>query len=249
MVHFSDDLYLGNMQALGSLKPTGGGNPTQEAGVGPMGRVAFHNVVPLTASKTNIAASQHMTSGTALTMTAGTGVTAGTAPDGSNSRVMVLDTPRCVSLTSTANLSAINFTLTAFDQYGAKFTSTIAGPNANTVNFPKAAVSVLSIVPGTTDGTNNVSAGTSDVFGLPYAVADGNYVIPRWAGALGFDQGTLVTADATSPATASTGDVRGTYAPSSPSNGTKRMTIWLHLTEAQCGATATLAGALGVTQA
>lgn len=249
MTQFSDDLYLGRSEAMSSQKATGSGNPTMQGGVGPMGRVAFHNVVPAAALTNNVAASQHLTSGTALAMTAGAGVTAGTAPDGSNSTVMVLDVSRCPSLTSTANLSAINFTLTGFDEYGKKLTSTIAGPNANTVTFPKAVKSVLSVVPNTTDGTNYATVGTSNTFGLPYACLDAAYVIPRWGNALGFDQGTLVTADATSPATASTGDVRGTYTPSSVANGSKRLTLWLHLTEAQCGSTSTLAGAYGVTQA
>ncbi len=244
----SDDLYLGNGQAIGYLGTTGGGNPSRQQGVGPLGRIAFRNIVPLAAAVNNIALAQHMTAATALTPTAGTGVTAGQAPDGSGSTVYSLDVARCVSLTSAADLSAITFTMVGFDEYGAQLTSALAGPNANTVVFPKAVKSVLSITPGTTDGANNVSVGTSDTFGLQWSVADAGYVLPRWAGALGLDTGTLITADTTSPATTTTGDVRGTYQPSTASDGVNRLIMWMHLSEAQVGYNSTRVGAIGVAQ-
>lgn len=246
MTQFSDDLYMGDAKAIGVLKSSILPNPTQQAGVGPVGRVAFRNIVPLTAAINNIALSQHMTASTALTLTAGAGITAGTAPNGS--AILQTDVPRCASLTSTSNLSAINFTLTGYDEYGALLTSTIAGPNNNTVTFPKAVASVVSIVPGTTDGSHNVSVGTSDLFGLQFAVTDAGYVLPKWGNALPIDTGTLVEAD-TAAATATTGDVRGTYQPSTASNGVRRLVVWQHLTNSQCGSTATRASAVGVAQA
>lgn len=245
----NDDLYLGNAQAQPYLGATGGENPTRQAGVGPMGRIAYYNTVPLAAANNNIAANQHPTNGTALTLAAGAGVTAGVAPDDSRSTVYVLDVPRCVSLTSAANLSAGNYTLVGFDQYGVKLTSKLAGPNANTVVFPKAVKSVLSITPDTTDGANNVSAGTSDTFGLQYLVPDAVYLTSvRWANNFQPDVGTFTAGDATSPATNATGDVRGTYQPSTLSNGVNRLCIAMHLGLAAAGSTATLAGAYGVPQ-
>jgi hypothetical protein len=70
----------------------------------------------------------------------------------------------------------------------------------------------------------------------------------KWDNTLAQDAGTFVAADATSPATASTGDVRGTYVPSGSSNGSKRLVVWMHLTAIQCGPNATRAGAAGVDQ-
>lgn len=247
MTQFNDDLYLGNGQGIGVLKSSNLPNPTMQPGVGPMGRTYARNIVPLTKAANNIATTQHMTAATALVLTAGAGITAGTAPNGT--AIYQTDVPRCISLTSTANLSGGNFTLTGYDEYGALLTSTIAGPNNNTVTFPKAVASVVSVVPAATDGSNNVTVGTADIFGLPFACADAGYVIPKWGNALGIDTGTLVEADATTPATASTGDVRGTYLPSTASNGSRRLVIWQHLTGGQCGSTATRVGAIGVAQA
>lgn len=246
-----DDLYLGNFvgpQGL-SLLTTAGENPTAQIGVGPAGRIFFMNIVPLTKQAANVAALQHMTQGTGLTLAAGTGATLGTAPDGSGSPVIVFDTPRCVSLTSTADLHLINYTVTGYDYRGVKMSQVKAGPNNSTVTTLKAFKSVLSIVPGTTDGTNNVSAGSADIFGLSLAVPHIEYVVAaKWAGALADDAGTFVVADTTSPATTATGDVRGTYAPSSASDGSKRLVLAFHLDATQVGSNPTVAAAVGVTQ-
>ena len=62
--------------------------------------------------------------------------------------------------------------------------------------------------------------------------------------------GTFVAADATSPATNLTGDVRGTFAPSgNAANGSRRLVIAIGLTAVQAGPTATQVGAIGVTPA
>lgn len=242
----NDDLYLGAAPQYG---PPPSGSPTRQQGVGPMGRVAFRNIVPLTLQPDNVAALQHTVANTALALTVGTGITLGVAPDGSGRSIYIFDVARAPSLTSTANLSGMTFTASGFDEYGQPLTARRAGPSTNTVNFTKAFKSLLSITPSATDGANNVSAGTSDVFGLPFYCADRGYVLAKWADTLALDAGTLVDGVATDPATALTGDVRGTYTPSSASNGSRRLVVWMHLTPTQCGNSATLAGAYGVTQA
>lgn len=208
-----------------------------------------------------MAALQAQTANVALTLAAGTGATAGTAPDGSGRAIIVFDVPRGVSLTSTANLSGSNFTVTGFDVYGRLQTAKRAGPNNNTVNTLKAFKSVLSVVSDTTSAST-VSVGSSDVFGLPYFVPNGSYVQDcAWNATTGnsgaangannfsLDNGTLVRGDTTNPATSATGDPRGTYTPSSASDGAHQLVVCLHLDGTQCGATATLANLLGVTPA
>lgn len=249
----SDDLYLGGF-SIGSGGPppaaTSAENPTINQGVGPMGRVAHRSIVPLTKQNNNLATTQHITNGTPLTLTAGTGVTSTTAPDGSGSTVLKFDVARCPSLTSTANLSAANFTFVGFDEYGRKTTQTMAGPNNNTVIAKKAFMSILSVTPDTTDGANNVTAGSSDTFGLQYAISDATFLTAvKWANSFVTDTGTFTVADATTPATASTGDPRGTYVPSSASNGSRRLIIQMHLGPTQCGASSTQVGAIGVVPA
>lgn len=253
MGHIPDDLYLGGFeggsQAM-DVQLTGGKNPTSQIGVGPMGRIIFMNIVPLTANTTNIAAAQHQVAATPLTLGAGTGTTLGTAPDGSGLPVILFDVARAVSLTSTSNLSATNFTLTGYNNLGQKQTQTLAGPNNNTVNTTKTFVSILSVVPNTTNAGANVSVGSADIFGLSFCLLHLEYVVSvKWNGVLADDAGTAVVADQTSPATASTGDTRGTYAPSSASNGTKRLTMGYHMDGTSCGAAgmAQTVNAIGVT--
>lgn len=255
MTQFNDDLYLGNAQTLGVING-GTPNPTIQAGVGPMGRTAYLNIVPLTKAANNVALAQHTVAATALTLTAGTGVTAGVAPDGSGRAVIVLDVPRAVSYTTNADMSAVTMTTVGFDQYGALLTQTTVLPaSATVVNTLKAFKSILSMTASATDASNLVSAGTADIFGMPYSVPDAGYVVSnKWANVLADDAGTFVAAVATIPSTAALGDVRGTYAPSSASNGSRRLVMGLHLQASQSGANAQRyttsggTGALGVPQ-
>lgn len=254
MAHFGDDLYVGEFLAGGlqglTLGSTGSGNPTLQQGVGPAGRIFFQNFIPLTLQTNNIAALQASATGVALTLAAGTGVTVGVAPDGSGRTVYQFDVPRGVSLTSVSNLSGFNFLVTGFDRYKRQTTQLLAGPNNATVNTKKSFASVLSVVPQGTSAST-VSIGSSDIFGIDYVVLDAGYIVNLgWGGVLSDDAGgTLVTADTTNPATSSTGDPRGTYKPSTSSNGVRRMVIALHLDGTQCGVNATPNNLLGVTPA
>jgi hypothetical protein len=248
-MNVGDDLYTGLFLPSGLyLGGTTAGE--RQNGVGPLGRIIFKNVIPLTLSTTNVATAVAQTANVPIALVAGTGTTAGVAPDGSGRAVIVLDTPRCVSLTSAGDLSGSTITVKGFDQYGQALTATRAGPNANTVNTLKAFVSVLSVTSDTTSATT-MSVGTSDIFGLPFVAVDAGYIISaKWAGVLAQNAGTFVVADTTSPATATTGDVRGTFAQSgSASNGTRRLVIAQHLDGTQCGQQATQVALLGVKQA
>jgi len=71
-----------------------------------------------------------------------------------------------------------------------------------------------------------------------------------WNNILGDNASTALKGDATSPATAATGDVRGTIAQAgAASDGTKTLVVSIGLSGTAVGPTATRAGALGVTQA
>jgi hypothetical protein len=245
----NDDLYLGGFNATtgGLPVPSTAKNPTQQVAAGPMGRIAFFNIVPLTKQAANIAALQANTANTALTLTAGTGVTSGPWTQNPATTVYLFDVARSVSLTSAANLSAINYTIIGIDIYGRQTSQVIAGPNANTVTTLKTFLGVISVTPNTTSAST-VSVGSADIFGLQYAMTDAGYITSnKWAGALAQDGGTFVVADTTSPATTATGDPRGTYAPSSASNGARRLVIGMHLNGAQCGASPTVVALIGVT--
>lgn len=248
MVEFSDDIYTGSVGPNGFVLQSAG-NPTRQYGVGPLGRIIFRDILPLTLGTANIAALQAAAANVPLVLAAGTGVTTGPAPSGSGATVFIFDVARAVSLTSTANLSGINFLITGFDEYGQMMSQLKTGPNNNTVNTLKAFKSVLSVVPSAAN-VGTVSVGSSDIFGLNYVVDDATDVIScKWNNTLAQDAGTLVVADLTSPATNLTGDVRGTYLPSSASSGAKHLVIGMHLDSFQAGPNSTRAAAVGVNQA
>lgn len=217
-------------------------------GLGPIGRIFTMSILPAALATANIAALQTTAGAGSLTLTAGAGVTKVTRGDGTTA--YQLDVPRAVSLTSAANISAVNFTVSGFDIYGQAMTALLAGPNANTVNTLKAFFQISSITVSAAVGTNT-SVGTSDIFGLPVRVPDAGLIARAgWNNTLAANAGTFVKADDTTPATNTTGDVRGTFAQAgAASDGTKRLTIAMLLTGDQVGFNGTRALALGVTQA
>lgn len=244
MPHFSDDLFIGAAPVGGS--PSDGNPSFMDRGIGPVGRVFIYDIVPAAGGTALVAALQTLAGAGNLVLTAGAGTQA--IVNNRGEAVIRLDTPRRVTLTSAANLSAVNFTLTADDIYGRRFTSTIAGPNANTVPFPKAVRDVISIAASAAVGSN-VSAGTNDAFGLPFVVPDAGYLISaKWDATLAQNAGTFVAADTAAPS-ASTGDPRGIYTPAgNAANGSRRLVLMIGLRGIAAGPNATLTGAIGASQ-
>jgi hypothetical protein len=246
MPQFSDDLFLGPVSAPGPIA-TGNASP-MEIGVGPMGRVYVFDVVPLTLQVAGLAAVQLLGAAGNFTLAAGTGVTSRVRADGTTE--YVLDTPRCITATvATTDQSGVNLTFYGYDLYGQPMTETIAGPNANTVAGRKAFKTVTRVAASAAVATNGISIGFNDKLGLPFRVSDVCYIQSvKWATTLADDAGTAVAADATSPATVSTTDVRGCYTPSSAANGTRRLVMTIALPALAAGPNATRIGAFGVTQ-
>lgn len=242
----SDDLFLGPAY-VPSVDPAGAVNPSpMPNGVGPLGRVYVFDVVPVTSGTALLAALQTTAAAGNLVLTAGAGVTTFLDPTGVTR--YVLDTPRRVTLTSAANLSAINFTVYGYDLYNQPMTQTIAGPNANTVATTKTFKSITRVAASAAVGST-VSVGFNDALGLPYRVTDVAYVLSvKWNSTLAQDAGTFVAADTTSPATASTGDTRGVYTPSNAANGARRLIMALAMPAIAVGPQATRIGAIGVPQ-
>lgn len=248
MPAFGDDLFLGPVQiatrSLGVANPTG--NPSEPSiGAGPLGRIYVFDVVPLAANATNVVNAATTAGAGSIPIAAGTNATAYTSAAGPV--YVKFDVARCLALSSAANLSAVNFTITGLDQYGQVMTVLIAGPNANTIKTTKAFRAVSSVSVSAAVGTA-VNIGTSDTIGLPWALSSAAYIVSRnWNNAA--DTSTVVAADTTSPATSATGDTRGTLALSSASDGTKRLVFIQALTGIQCGPQATSAGLIGNPQA
>ena len=245
MTAFADDVYLGPVAARGPRDPTA---PSNNQGVGPVGRFYVFDIVPLTLALNNLAALQSTAGATPLVLAALAGVIVVVGGRGPLDIRYQFDVPRCVSLTSAGNLSAINFLVQGFDQYGQAMSQLLAGPNIGTVTTLKAFRQITAITPNA--AATAVSAGSSDKFGFPLRCVDAGYACdPSWANVFARDTGTFTAADTTSPATPATGDVRGTYVPSSASSGAKRLVFTQALTALQVGPQATDVGAYGVLQA
>src|SRR5262245_36153496 len=116
-MHVGDGLFVGNAQT-GVLGPGAayGVPPNGGWGVGPMGMIFTHDILPAALATNNVATSQAPGAAGNLTLTAGAGVTSVVNARGET--VLRLDYPRNLRITSDANDSGRTFTITGYDVYG-----------------------------------------------------------------------------------------------------------------------------------
>ena len=242
---------VNNSQTVTSTTLTLSGDGTlndpspMDLGVGPLGRVYVWDCVPQTLQTANIAASQTASGAGAVTLTAGTSTKSVVRADGTT--VIQLNTPRALQINTSTTARTI--TISGYDYFGQAMTEAITVATAGTAKSGKKAF--YQIASATINGSATaVTIGTTDILGLPVRLIDAGYVVKvGWNNTLAQDAGTLVVADMTNPATSTTGDVRGTYTPSSASDGVKRLVMTIALPAIAVGPNATRTGALGVTQA
>ncbi len=219
------------------------------------GFVCTVDAVPATATVGAIAAAANVTSGTAMTLVSatGAGITVNTAAFtclpfmnvipatalaiGGNPGYLRVGTrditafydpttmmSRAVSVTGSASSTGGNVTIAGYDIYGQAQTEVIAAPaGATTVNGKKAFKWIVSATPAFTDA-HNYSVGLADIYGLNIAADRYAYTDSYFNNAIQTVTG-FVAADATTPATTTTGDVRGTV--TGASDGTKRLQIFV----------------------
>lgn len=218
-------------------------NPSpMDLGIGPLGRIYVWDVVPQAAVTNNIAASQTAAAAGAVTLTAGTSVKSVVTPYGT---VLQLDMPRAVKVNCATTARA--FTVTGYDYYGQPMSETITVAVAGTAVTGKKAFFQISSATIAGSATA-VVIGTSDKLGLPVRVFNVAYVASvKSNDTLAQDAGTFVAAD-TATASTTTGDVRGTYAPATASDGIVRTVMGILLPGIAVGPNATRVGALGVNQ-
>ena len=229
------------------------GDPSpMSIGVGPLGRIYVWDIVPQALVTNNIAATQTPAAAGSLTLTAGTSVRSITTAGGVT--VLQLDCPRAVQLTTASGtiVTSRNLTVSGYDYYGQAMSEVIAtGTTSSAVANVAGKKAFFQITGITISGSLPVAitVGTTDVLGLPVRVFNVSYVASvKSNNTLAQDAGTFVAAD-TATATTTTGDVRGTYAPATASNGIVRTTMGILLPAIAVGPNATRVGALGVTQA
>jgi hypothetical protein len=215
-----------------------------------MGRIYVFDCVPLTANAANICASQTPAAAGALTLltTSTLGGKRVTRADGQT--VTQLDTARALSVTTgTGTTTSSNITITGWDQYGQPMSEVIASGvvASTTTNGKKAFYQILS-VSGSAATTSTITVGTTQLLGLPIRVTNGVYLAHvGWSTGFAIDSGSLVAAD-TATATTTTGDVRGTFSPSTAPDGIKRLILGILLPAIAIGPNATRIGAFGVNQ-
>ena len=218
-------------------------------GIGPLGRIYVWDVVPQAASTSNIAASQTPAGAGNLTLTAGNGVKSVTRADGTT--VLQLDCPRALSVTTgTGTTTSSNFTISGYDIYGQAMSEVIAsGAVASTTTNGKKAFYQITKVAGSAATTSTIVVGTTQLLGFPVRVTDGGYICHvGYNNSFTIDSGTFAAAVQTA-ATTTTGDVRGTFSPSSAPDGIKRLIVGIMLPAIAVGPNATRIGAFGVDQA
>jgi len=208
---------------------------------------------PSAVATNNIAAAQHTTASTALTLVSSTGAgitvgdsitnastgatvtgllridnTPGLVSFGQAKAVAIWDPTsppmgRGISFTTSASMSSITITIAGYDAYGYPQTEIVTlGSSATTVNSKKTYKWIASLTASGTDASHTVSVGTADIFGLPLRADSLFYVYAFWNGIQFATSSHLVftAADTTSPATTSTGDVRGTLNLNADAGGT-----------------------------
>lgn len=209
MTHVSDGITIGNARTRRRRKKV-------------RASLAILDFIPATLDRDGISVSQTRSGAGNLTIT-GALATGGIAKLDAG----VDSYGRCVGLYSAGDLSLISTTIYGYDIDGVPLVETIAtGPNNSTVSGLKAFSKVTRVYVSATLGTA-MEVGTVDKFGLPMCLRDLAHVTRMgWAATLAENAATFAVAVTTSPATAITGDVRGTVIPgSSAANGSRRLCV------------------------
>lgn len=221
MTHFSDGVRAGRNFANNGT--------ASEPGVF-MSPINVYNVVPVALDADGICAQQTLAA-------AGNALLNGALASGGT---VTLDVPRNVIIDAAGAATAV-LTITGTDAYGIPMSEAITLNGTTAVSGAKAFKTITNIAASA--AATDFFVGTGDVFGLPIRANSRNYVLTAWNGAF-VTTGTFTAAVATSPATTTTGDVRGTFAPADAADGTKRLTLWVFVLDDD-----TQTGLYGVTQA
>lgn len=205
--NFSFPVTVGLANRVGTAK--GGGYGVSTAPIN------IYKITPAAAAANNIVAAQAI-AGAANATINGALATSGVA---------TLDVPRTIQVVS-SNAADITqtVTVTGTDTFGVTVVETTT-LNGTDIKYMKKAFKTVTRIAVSAAMTGNITAGTTDIFGLNHYTAGRYGDLTFWDTAF-VTTGTFTAGVTTSPATATTGDVRGTYWPASASDGVKILSVW-----------------------
>ena len=139
---------------------------------------------------------------------------------------------RAVAVTAASSATYATATVSGYDVYGFPMVEAITLTAGSQVSGKKAFRYIRSVVlsGGTADTTHAYSVDTTDVFGLPLRSDNYGDLAVNYAASLTALTGitaatTYVASDRTSPATTTTGDVRGTIGAFTSATGTSKLVV------------------------
>lgn len=186
--------------------------------------ITVGNLPPVVGSSTGYAASQSISAGANANLNGSLVSNSVGTPDVARNVVGAWTTSSTVTVTGT-------------DAYGQAQTESQTGTS---FTGKKAFATVTAIK--SSAAVTAATFGTGNVLGMPFRVGSGDFFSPMFNDAA--DAGTFVAADQSSAASATTGDVRGTYALAGTLNGAKYLSALIKVQD-----TGTQVGAFGSTPA
>lgn len=144
--------------------------------------------------------------------------------------IATFDVPRNITINTTgiSGGSTMTYSFLGTDLYGAYVSEWIMGPNSS-LSAGIGLKAFKTVISGSVPQTMSipVSIGFGSKLGLPFTVTDKRDVLNFIANStVELSTATVTGADTTSPATATTGDPRGTVTPNTAANSTTTYTIW-----------------------
>lgn len=182
-------------------------------------RHRFDNVAPETKNPVGVMTAKSLSIAGALVFN-GSNVSGGVA---------TFDVPRNISISTGAGaaISAKNvtFRFSGTDYYGATLSEVILGPDSS-LSPGLGLKAFKTVTSGSIDRSNagTFSIGFDDSLGLPFNLEGAWDLVAAFIDATATTTSTITPAD-TATATGVTGDVRGTFKPSSACNGSRKFTI------------------------
>ena len=160
-----------------------------------------------------------------------TAVTSITTATGATASVWAFDVARNVTVATTVAAAATTVTITGYDVWKVKTVETLSISLGGSSAAGKKAFKYVESVAIYSAGditSDTLDVGFGDVLGLPYKAVSKADVVRVFFNDVLDDSATVVAADGTSPATATTGDTRGTVDTNSASDGSA-VVVWLHV--------------------